>query len=300
MKFSLKLILYFILLLIIFTGCGEKIQENKTIIPKETKEIISYQELPQYSYYEQQLNFDNNGKQINGLLFIPDSPIPKKPTIILSHGLGESFESELEYGRQLASKGIVTYCFNFYGGGINNPGNTTEMSVLTEASDLKTVLDGIRSIDLVDNTKIALFGESQGGLVSAIVASENKDLVNGLILLYPAFNIPDVIHAYFNNIDDIPSEYNFGWITLGKVYANDLWNFELDQTLEKYDKKVLIIHGTEDDLVSLDYSQRAKEKYIEAELFTIEGAGHGFENEEFDDSLVFIFNYLQKIDFLSN
>ena len=43
-----------------------------------------------------------------------------------------------------------------------------------------------------------------------------------------------------------------------------------------YTQDVLIIHGTADTVVPLSYSERALEVYQNAELITIEGAGHGF------------------------
>ena len=52
------------------------------------------------------------------------------------------------------------------------------------------------------------------------------------------------------------------------------------ETIGKYKGKVLIIHGTDDKVVPLDYSRRAQSTYRNAELKIIDKAGHGFKPEE--------------------
>ena len=91
--------------------------------------------------------------------------------MICSHGLGGSYHSNLEYAEQFAQHGIAAYCFDFRGGGgSRSEGSTTEMSVMTEVSDLETVLEAAKEWEFVDHEKIVLFGTSQGGIVSAITA----------------------------------------------------------------------------------------------------------------------------------
>ncbi|MCM1228136.1 MAG: lysophospholipase [Clostridium sp.] len=94
----------------------------------------------------------------------------------------------MDYAEELAQHDIAAYCFDFRGGGGNrSDGNTTEMSVMTEVSDLETIIIDAVEWDFVDDNRIILFGESQGGIVSAITAARHNDEVAGLILAYPAF-----------------------------------------------------------------------------------------------------------------
>ncbi len=63
------------------------------------------------------------------------------------------------------------------------------MSLETEKRDLQCVIDYVSSLGYADMTKLILTGESQGGLVSCLVAAERQ--TDKLILLYPALCIPD-------------------------------------------------------------------------------------------------------------
>ena len=68
------------------------------------------------------------------------------------------------------------------------------MTIFTEVNDLKTVINYFVNKDFVLSDKIYLLGSSQGGLVSALTANEMVNYINGLILFYPAFNIPDQVN----------------------------------------------------------------------------------------------------------
>lgn len=68
-------------------------------------------------------------------------------------------------------------------------------------------------------------GTSQGGTVSAIDAARHKDVIEGVILLYPAFLIYDEIHRRFDLLDNVPDYFFFRWITLGRIYAEDIWDY---------------------------------------------------------------------------
>ena len=45
-----------------------------------------------------------------------------------------------------------------------------------------------------------------------------------------------------------------------------------------YNKRVTIIHGSADMIVSISYSEKAVELYPDALLYVIEGANHGFNS----------------------
>lgn len=82
-----------------------------------------------------------------------------------------------QYAAALAEMGYVTYTFDFCGGcAINgkSDGLTTEMSVLTEAKDLESVLDYAASRSYANPNHIVVMGCSQGGFVSALVAAKER------------------------------------------------------------------------------------------------------------------------------
>ena len=65
-------------------------------------------------------------------------------------------------------------------------------------------------------------------------------------------------------------------LTLGPVYHRDALSFDVYDLLPRYPGPVLLMHGTEDTLVPIRYSERAEKTFPNARLVRVEGAGHGF------------------------
>ena len=51
------------------------------------------------------------------------------------------------------------------------------------------------------------------------------------------------------------------------------------QEISSYRGPVLIVHGTKDNIVNLEYSRQAQRSYPDAKLHIIEGGAHGFSKK---------------------
>lgn len=252
--------------------------------------------LESYDYRQQEIELDNQGQRIYGIAYIPDTGVKQVPLVICAHGLGASYRSNAAYAEQLASHGLAAYCFDFRGGGgSRSDGDTAEMSVMTEVSDLEVIVNAASKWDFVDENKIVLLGTSQGGIVSAITAARQTDKISGLVLMYPAFLVSDAVHEQFDSLEDVPDNYRFNWITAGRPYAEDMWNYDVYEEIGNYTEKVLLMHGSADSIVPLSYSDRAAETYEDVEYYIIDGTGHGFNGGAFDEAVSHIFDYLQEV-----
>lgn len=169
------------------------------------------------------------------------------------------------------------------------------MSIFTEQEDLEAVIEMIQNLDFVDKNNIFLLGSSQGGVVSALVAAKHQEVIRGIILLYPAFVLVDQAQELFESVDDIPDRYDHMWMTVGKTYFEDLLDYDVYADIASYDNDVLIIHGDRDSIVPLSYSKKAVEIYSSAKLYIIEGAGHGFYNDEFDEAIQYMKSYFSEM-----
>lgn len=214
------------------------------------------------------------------------------PAAIVSHGFMANQSTVRHYTRYLAKAGYAAYCFDFNGGsvmGSKSDGKTTDMSVLTEVMDLEAVIDHVLRLPYIDRSKgVLLMGCSQGGFVSALTATKRKTQVSHLVLLYPAFCIPDDACAgkmMFARFDprNVPERVNCGPMKLGRCYVTDVLDMDPFAAIIPYPGPVLIVHGTNDRIVHPDYAQRAFEAYSErhvseasVSLEMIEGGGHGF------------------------
>lgn len=247
------------------------------------------------TYTTREIWVDNDGQRIYGVAYIPNG-VSQPPLVILSHGLGATHTMMVPYAQDLAENGYAAYVFDFRGGatsGSQSDGDTTNMSVMTEASDLEAVIAAAQGWDFVDTSKIVLAGGSQGGMVSAVVAARNPDVARALILFYPALSIVDDVHEAFASEDDIPETYSlFGWMTVGRNYATDVWDYDVYGEIGKYTGPVLIVHGDADSIVPVSYSQRAAEVYQDCELEVIPGAGHGFTGDAYDQSVRYALDFL--------
>jgi hypothetical protein len=172
----------------------------------------------------------------------------------------------------------------------------SKMSVMTEVSDLEAIIETAKTWDFVDADRIVLIGGSQGGFVTAATAAKHTDAIAGVILLYPAFVIVDDVHNMFSSVNDIPATFSYrGWFTAGRLYAADVWDYDIYNEINVYDKTVLILHGDRDYMVDPGYSERAAESYADAEYHVIHGAGHGFYGSTFDETFTYIEDYLTRI-----
>lgn len=267
----------------------EAIQEAGT-------EILELENLPVYAYRQQEIEVENQGQRIYGVAYIPDTENEKVPLVICAHGLGGSYRSNAAYAQELASRGLAAYCFDFRGGGgSRSDGGTTQMSVMTEVSDLEVIMEAASEWDFVDKNRMVLLGTSQGGITSAIAAARHTEKISGLVLMYPAFLVSDAVHEQFESLEDVPESFRFNWITAGRPYVEDMWDYDVYEEIGNYTGKVLLMHGSADGIVPLSYSDQAAEVYADAEYYVIDGAGHGFSGSAFDEAVRHIFDYLQEI-----
>ena len=86
------------------------------------------------------------------------------------------------------------------------------------------------------------------------------------MLLYPAFVLVDDAKERFDRPGDVPETYPHLFMTVGRAYFEDLLDYDVYADIADFDKDVLILHGDEDSVVPLSYSERALEVYPSAEL----------------------------------
>lgn len=222
-----------------------------------------------------------NGKSIYGIISNP-STAGKHGVAIISHGFNGTHHFGKDYFKTLNDLGYAVYTFDFPCGSIHSQSdnNTMEMSVSDEKNALKEIVAYFQKQKDIDKNKIVLIGESQGGLVSALAASELKKQVSNLVLIYPALCIPDNWNDRYPRVEDIPEVSEIWGVKLGKKFMMDIRTMKPFETIGNYKGRVLIVHGTDDKVVPLDYSKRAEKTYGNATLKVINKAGHGFNPAE--------------------
>ncbi|MCD8142866.1 MAG: alpha/beta hydrolase [Clostridiales bacterium] len=272
--------------------------EAESTPTKETDEGY-VEELDGYTATTHWVKDEDTGTKIFGVFYKPDDfdESSTYPTIILSHGIGVTHTSFDDYISYFMELGIVCYAYDFPGGSATSKsrGDLSEMSVLTEQSDLLKVIDDVLTQSFVDTSKLVLLGESQGGAVTAITADSVSDKIVGEILLYPALCIADNARAEYSSLDEVPDTITVRGLSLGKVYYEDVWDMDMIAEATTYTGSVLILHGTADESVPYEYSEQAAEQFADATLVTIPDAGHGFTADEIAEYFPEIQQFLENL-----
>jgi len=261
--------------LVLFGGCRKPAvpeePEPVEVIPEEPAEPVDPpkpKEPVVYEVVETDFSAVRDTLHIGGKLFFPKGLEGRKPVVICCHGLSGDISDTVPYGQAAATMGFVACCFDFCGGprGYSlSDGERADNTLLTEVADLAAVYEELSLRADIDSTRMVVMGGSQGGLVAALYAAEHPGKPKALGLLFPAFNIPDLVRLYTILMHG------------GRKYAVEAYGLYPLKMIGAYEGPVLILHGDKDELVPLYYSQEALKEYKDAELIVLEGQKHGFD-----------------------
>ena len=223
------------------------------------------------------LNCTSLNGTIRGVLRIPENVTDQMLVIIMSHGFNSNYHYFDYIANKLLDNGIVTYSFDFCGGGeyVSSDGSIHDSSVLTMVTDLNNVIECIKSLDYVDVDGVYLLGHSQGGLVSSLSAVEKE--IRGLFLMAPAYNIPKEM----NKLNAPKGGHLFSHFigSMSRKYILDARKIKIYDDVKNCPHHVYIFHGKNDTLVPLTYSENALKHYKNAQLHVLEGQKHTFTIE---------------------
>ena len=242
----------------------------------------------------QDLWIENGKRHIFGELFTPQQPRKEATVAIIAHGFNGSHEYGRNYYETLGKLGYSCYALDFPCGSVRSKsdGNTLNMSILDEVSDLKAVVKHFRGKGF---KHVVLIGESQGGLVSALTAASLKDKVSQLVLVYPALCIPDNWRERYPRREDIKDVTELWGVKMGRRFFEEIHDMKPLDIIGRYRGPVLIVQGDKDQIVSMDDSKQAQQLYTAGtRLHVIAGAGHGFKPHELQEEMLQLESFLEK------
>jgi len=198
--------------------------------------------------------------------------------VVLGHGVTGNKDRPflVELADNLSNAGIPTIRFSFSGNG-NSDGEFTQSTISKEIGDLASVLD------VLDNLTICYVGHSMGGAVGVLSASQD----NRIKLLVSLAGMVETKAFAQREFGDVTPDKGFMWdeptCPLSQAYMDDLTQINtVVDCASKISIPWLLVHGTEDDVVPIEDSQKIYAQANEPkELLTIEDANHVFS----DDSL---------------
>ena len=227
-----------------------------------------------------EIKIPHHNRSVNAILYTPNAK-QKSPIVIFSHGYNGCKSDFDAHARYLVENNIAALCYDFCGGSTRDTSGmlTTDMTLFTEVEDLEAVIAAVKCRANIDSDNIFVFGGSQGGLVTAMTVDDRSEDVRGMILLYPAFCIPDDWNRRFPKDTDIPKEEELWGMKLGRVFFESIRGYDVFENVGKYKNAVLVLHGDKDPIVALGYSERLEKTYDKVSLTVFPGEGHGFTPE---------------------
>lgn len=175
-----------------------------------------------------------NGNNLNGCLLKPKNANPTI-TLLHFHGNGGLLVNYFNKITPLIKHGFQVFVFDYSGFGFSD-GEATRENVLIDGNSALTYL---KSRDDVKNTKLVIYGQSLGGHLSAVVAEQRQDEIDGL-----------VVEGAFSSHKDVAAEKAsiFGRILVSEKYS-------AKESIKNYRKPVLIIHSSEDKVIPFEMGQ---------------------------------------------
>lgn len=235
--------------------------------------------------------------------FLADAFYPetdeKLPLVIFVHG----YKGYKDWGawnlmaEKFAEAGLFFVKFNASHNGttVEDPRNFADLEAFgnnnysKELSDLGVVIDHFVKYPNVDDQRIVLIGHSRGGGISIIKTFEDER-INGLITLASVDTLErfpkndalenwkkDGVYYVMNGRtkQEMPHYYQFY-----KDFENNVHRFDVERATEMAKAYVLIVHGTNDESVSVKNAEHLHILNPNSELFLVENADHTFGSKE--------------------
>lgn len=238
---------------------------------------------------------ENEGQKIFGMFHSPIHLSSQKvPAVLMCHGFAGNksgrYRIYVSLAQELAKAGIASLRIDFRGSG-DSEGDFSEMTVDTEVSDVLKSLEFLKTHPNVDPKRIGLLGNSFGGAIAVLAASQYNE-IKSLVLLAAIFNSKQWKHKWeklqakgseSNIMEEMMRAYD-GNIP-GKGFYKSFFNLDVEPHLSHLQSvPLLLIHSESDDRVSFseaeNYLRCRKEAVAKTECVRLQKCGHDFSSFE--------------------
>lgn len=220
------------------------------------------------------------GYTLMGVVTLPEG-VEKAPVLINVHGFGGNKcgykNLHVQMARALEKQGIACVRFDMYGNG-ESDGEFSDMTFTTLLNDTEDIYNWVLKQEWTDKTKVILSGQSMGGYVAACAAPKLNPAK--LVLQCPGAGMWDgaLERALAMEEKGIFSADVEG-LCFSTAFNKDLHSYEPFSTAKGYKGPVLLIRGTEDQLVDNATCEKYMEVYGNTCSFVeLEGGNHNFSS----------------------
>jgi pimeloyl-ACP methyl ester carboxylesterase len=193
-------------------------------------------EIAELSYNLECVLFPNsNGDTLNAWYFAPKENY-NGHTIYFLHGNAGNLVYQYPLVTPFVNAGYQVFMVDYSGFGFSQ-GKATRKNVHQDAQD---GLDYMLGRSDIKYEKLIMYGQSLGGHLSVVLAEENQEVIDGL-----------VIEGAFSSHSDIAGSRV---PILGRIFTREMYSAE--RSIPKLFKPVLVIHSTEDQTIPIKHGKR--------------------------------------------
>jgi pimeloyl-ACP methyl ester carboxylesterase len=237
-----------LLLVIVYLAIGAGLyffQENLLFHPTSLTKDHRFR----FSQAFEEVNLQSRTGLINLLIFRPVKE--PKGLVVFFHGNKHNVEHYAKYPSFFTENGYEVWMIDYPGFG-KSTGEISE-AILYEQALL--VFDSAR--EKTGSENIAVYGKSIGTGIASYVAAHRK--CSQLILETPYYNIRKLASHYFPIYPSWPPAR---------------YQFPNDRHLKEVEEPVIIIHGTEDEVVPYEQGQKLAKENPQIRMVTVNGGKH--------------------------
>lgn len=236
---------------------------------------------------EKRFEINEQGFSIRCKLFYEKEWQQIENVVIVLHGFGSSkdLKSNTKFGERLSSKykGYAALAFDFP---CHGDDARKKLSVEESITYLQLVINYAKTS--LNAKNLYAYGTSFGGYLTLKYLAEKGNPFRKIALRAPAVQI---YHSLMNRLSEEERqklakgrEILWGFdrqMKISQAFFDELTDITQNDYLD-YAEQMLILHGTEDEMVSLSTSQQFADNNV-IELIPIEGADHAFSNPKLMD-----------------
>lgn len=226
----------------------------------------------------------HRGLLLRGVRHAPQSP--PRGGVVLCHCFtcSKDFKIINWLSKELSSLGFSTLRFDF--AGLNtSDGNFEETNLTTNIEDLLHAVEWLGTQGIPVR---ALIGHSMGGTAAVLTASRLPEIESVVVLGTSSETTALKRLLSADHMAQLESQgrtdLRIGGkaVTLNRAFFEDLYRHSLLETVARWNKALLILHGTRDQVVPIQSGERIFQNAVHPKAFTaVPDAGHLFsENRE--------------------
>ena len=285
-KISLLLIGFILIFSVISMGVTKYIYDHQFPRHDRYDETVSaklrYSDLSS-DYPRQVVSFKSGKNMLRGYLYGDDNA---KGLIVVAHGLGGGADSYLAQIKTFVDRGWRVFAYDTTGS-FDSEGKSTKgfpQAIL----DLNAALAYVDTAEDIKELPLVLFGHSWGGYAVANALHFDHD-IKGVVSVSGANRAMDMIMEQGEKMMGpfINIQYPFLW-SYQRLLFGDVATLNAVTAINKSTIPVLIVHGTEDDMVGYSKSSIISHanalKNPNAETYTISEIGRNGHNDLFKSS----------------